>query len=497
MIRCRVCKTLNEEDAVFCKNPDCRAYLGWEGEEDRPEQDAVHVELLGDDVLEVEPGEEVNCEVEVHNTGTVTDAFGLTVEGDCKPWARVDPATVHLLPDARGTARISFFPPRTPQVRAGPNRFEVKVTSHNRPELSVTQQGVVRVREFRDTAVTLVPVTSESRRRATHKLTVYNKGNAALHGRVQGSDPDNALKIFPDPPTMTIPPDQAQMSRLRLKASRWLLMGQPKRRAFQVQLNIEGQEPIRQDGAMNQLSLIPTWVLPVAAGVLALGLAAFAIFKPSPQENVAATSITPPTTALPPTTPAVPTTQTPATTPTTPTTSAPTTSTSTTTTTSTTSTTTPPPGQPLAIDNVEATNPAADSTDAAGKPVSFKPEHLIDNNPTTAWRTQGNGAGAKITLRWFQPQTIHKVGLLPGWALIDQGQNRFMQNRRVLKARISAGGASREVTFEDEAKTQFWDFAATTDALVIDILATTDLSDRDFTAVSDVQVIGPPGPEPG
>jgi hypothetical protein len=73
MIRCKRCQHLNDDDAVFCAN--CKAYLEWEGDADRGSQAGVHVELLGHDDLDVEPGEEANCEIEVHNTGTATDAF--------------------------------------------------------------------------------------------------------------------------------------------------------------------------------------------------------------------------------------------------------------------------------------------------------------------------------------------------------------------------------------------------------------------------------------
>jgi len=145
--------------------------------------------------------------------------------------------------------------------------------------------------------------------------------------------------------------------------------------------------------------------------------------------------------------------------------------------------------------SVAASNPAEDSTDGAGKPVTFKAENLVDGDPTTAWRTAGNGMGASITLQWAEPVKIQRVGLIPGYAqLDDQGYNRFKENRRVLQAKFVAAGSTKTVDFKDAPDMQFQPFDVTTQNLRIEILATTtDTPKRDFTAVSEVLVLAPPG----
>ena len=143
---------------------------------------------------------------------------------------------------------------------------------------------------------------------------------------------------------------------------------------------------------------------------------------------------------------------------------------------------------------ITANRSAPPSRDAAGNQVTYGAENAIDPDPTTAWRVPGDGRGAILRLRLPERMDVRRVGLLPGYAKIDpvDGKDRFLQNRRILRARYRLGGQSIEAQFEEKSIVQFTDVAATTDEVVIEILDTTSNPERDFTAISDIKVVGTP-----
>ena len=87
--------------------------------------------------------------------------------------------------------------------------------------------------------------------------------------------------------------------------------------------------------------------------------------------------------------------------------------------------------------------------------------------------------------------------ILPGYAKIDPatGANRFTQNRRVLRVRLTFdGGTSVEGAFQEKATLQPVAVPNTiTRTIVIEILETTapgSQDGRDFTPISEIVVDG-------
>src|SRR5687768_16964754 len=110
MIECRQCGRQNSDGARFCANPDCEAYLGWEGQRrERPApapappgprpgppppgpprpgpppgaetQAAAGTVTLAQASLAVDPGESVVTTATVYNGGTQVEQFVLAVVG--------------------------------------------------------------------------------------------------------------------------------------------------------------------------------------------------------------------------------------------------------------------------------------------------------------------------------------------------------------------------------------------------------------------------------
>ena len=57
---------------------------------------------------------------------------------------------------------------------------------------------------------------------------------------------------------------------------------------------------------------------------------------------------------------------------------------------------------------------------------------MRDGNPTTAWRTAGDGTGAVITITLPEPTVVTRVGLVNGYAKQVAGVDWYPNNRRIL-----------------------------------------------------------------
>lgn len=155
-----------------------------------------------------------------------------------------------------------------------------------------------------------------------------------------------------------------------------------------------------------------------------------------------------------------------------------------------------PPGPSRTIDPVRVAAPlqSASSENACGTTTTFEPEHLLDHDATTAWRTAGDGVGRQITLNLGGSTRVTSVGLTNGYAKIDpcDGTDRYFQNRRVTEVRWSFddGSSVTQALDPTDRSTQFRSVDAETVRVQVEILATTPPGDRDFTPISDIEIEG-------
>ncbi len=228
--------------------------------------------------LGVEPGGETACEVQVRNAGSVVDQFTVDVVGFARDWAVIEPPTINLFPGAEATARVLFRPPRSPQVQAGPVPFGVRVLSREDPRGSVVEEGVVEVAPFSDLKTELVPSRQRGRRSARYQLAVDNNGNRPVTAEVVAVDPENELQIKVDHPTLQAEPGTTTLVRARVKPHKTFLKGAPQTHPFQLLVVPDGGEATTSDGVMTQEQLLPQWLMPALAVLLALATVAVVLW---------------------------------------------------------------------------------------------------------------------------------------------------------------------------------------------------------------------------
>jgi hypothetical protein len=232
----------------------------------------------------VVPGAQATAEIRVRNTGTVVDQFTVQVLGDAGAWSVAEPPVVSLFPGAEQTVRITFRPPRSSDVPAGPMAFGVRVASQEDPGGSVVEEGALQIGAFADTSAELAPRTSRGRTSATHDLAVDNRGNIPLNATITGLDPDRSVAFDIKPPSVVADPGTATFAKVGVKPRKRFWRGQPKTRSFQLQLDSPGQPPVLVSGSMLQESILPSWFLKalllLLAALIALVLIWFLFLRP-------------------------------------------------------------------------------------------------------------------------------------------------------------------------------------------------------------------------
>jgi hypothetical protein len=141
---------------------------------------------------------------------------------------------------------------------------------------------------------------------------------------------------------------------------------------------------------------------------------------------------------------------------------------------------------------IQAGAVAPPAFDASGRQVTYEPENALDNDPSTAWRVEGDGRGVALTLDLGKRLPVRRLGLLPGYAKTDalDHTDRFPQNRRIARVRYRFdGGASVEQQFADRPVIQTMDVRVETRRITIEILETVPGDPNfDYTAISEIMI---------
>ncbi|MFT7838816.1 hypothetical protein Q5530_21970 [Saccharothrix sp. BKS2] len=228
--------------------------------------------------LAVAPGDEVTCTVVVRNTGDLVDAFAVDVVGDAADWATAEPASVNLVPGADASVAVRFAPPRAPGVTAGAVAFGVRVTSREDPHGSVVEEGSIEVGEFTDLSAELVPARVEAGARGRFEVAVDNLGNSPVAVRLHPADPDGELEFRLDRPDLVLAPGTVAFARLVAKPRNTFLRGPSQPRPFRVEVVPSAGPSLTTAGTLVQRQLLPRWLLPALAALLALAIALVALW---------------------------------------------------------------------------------------------------------------------------------------------------------------------------------------------------------------------------
>lgn len=220
----------------------------------------------------VAPGDRAQVRLRVRNTGDVVDEYRFEPVGDLALYTRVEPPTLRLYPGTTGTVELTFAPPRTPDVAAGPHPFAVRIAPTEHPDAVTVPEGNVTVLPFTEVRAELVPVTVKGRFRGRPQLAVDNLGNTPLTAAITGSDNGDQLSYELRPGSVQIEPGRAAFVRARLTPRQITWVGSSQERPFTLAVQRSGAEPLPVEGTYVQRGVVPRWLVTVLGTLLALAV---------------------------------------------------------------------------------------------------------------------------------------------------------------------------------------------------------------------------------
>lgn len=148
---------------------------------------------------------------------------------------------------------------------------------------------------------------------------------------------------------------------------------------------------------------------------------------------------------------------------------------------------------------VEVPETAPPNVDVSGNQVRYVAENMLDGVPSTCWRMPGSGAGEEIVFSFREPVQLTEVGIVNGYAKTSGDLDWYTGNRRVLDVEWSFDdGSSVEQELDSTRDLQAVPIEpVTTTTVTLRLVEVSEpgrgRSARNYTAISDVSLVGEPG----
>ncbi len=148
---------------------------------------------------------------------------------------------------------------------------------------------------------------------------------------------------------------------------------------------------------------------------------------------------------------------------------------------------------------VDAPDTAPPNVDVSGNEVRYEAANMLDGVAETCWREPGSGADDEIVFTFEAPVELTEVGLINGYAKTSGDFDWYNGNRRVLAVEwVFDDGTAVEQELEGTRKLQSLPIrAVTTTTVTLRLVEVSEpgrgRSARDYTAISDVSLVGVPG----
>jgi len=155
------------------------------------------------------------------------------------------------------------------------------------------------------------------------------------------------------------------------------------------------------------------------------------------------------------------------------------------------------PPTPAAVKaTVAASAQTGSAQNGCAEVTTYDPANVQDGDPSTAWRTVGDGTGQTLQLTLAAPTHLTQVGLIPGYDKIDSctAADRFAQMRKVTGVRwtFAPSGATVDQPFAPDRTMQMAGVDVVATSVTVEIVGTTAPGDLDYTPISEIALVGYP-----
>lgn len=142
---------------------------------------------------------------------------------------------------------------------------------------------------------------------------------------------------------------------------------------------------------------------------------------------------------------------------------------------------------------------AEPSLDVAGSEVRYDAFNMLDGDASTAWRMSGDATGEEIVLQLREPTLLTELGLINGYAKREPGYDGYTSNRRIRAVEwiLDDGTVLSHKLGKKRRRLQTIPVDnVLTDTVRLRLVRITrpgtGSSGRDYTAISDISIVGSP-----
>jgi serine/threonine protein kinase len=223
--------------------------------------------FLAQDRLSVEPGREVELQVEVVNRSERDDRVNLRLQGLPDSWFTL-PREFITVP-AGGTVPINLTlrPPRRGTTPAGRQRFRLELISQQFPQSKVGANGALDLGTFEAFEANVEP--REVRVPATIMVNIRNVGNAPLDLSVVGDDTHGAVRFRGQRGRIKLDPQQKVEVELELEPRQQPWFGGTETYGYEVEVLSQSGARQRLPGQAQVSAVLPLWISTLMLGVVA------------------------------------------------------------------------------------------------------------------------------------------------------------------------------------------------------------------------------------
>ena len=214
--------------------------------------------FLAQERLSVEPGRDIDLQMEVVNRSNRDDRVNIRLQGLPDNWFTL-PREFTTIP-AGGSAAITITirPPRRGSTPAGRQRFRVELMSQQFPQLKVGANGSLDLGTFEAFEATLEP--REVRVPATVNVVIRNVGNAPLEMSVVGDDAHGAVRFRGQRGRIRLEAQQKTSVELDLEPRQQPWFGGMETHRYEVEVLSQSGARQRLPGQAQVSALLPAWV---------------------------------------------------------------------------------------------------------------------------------------------------------------------------------------------------------------------------------------------
>lgn len=246
---------------------------------------------FSNDEVALAPGTTLTLPLTIHNLGDSTESYTILPAGLAASWTTVTQGNLTLFGGSQEVIEIEVTPPPLPTTSAGPTAIAIRIIPLGDSDDAVVAETTVAVEPFEDCRIVPLQPVQRSRHRANFEFMIENHGNTVASCRLHLIDHTNRIDGDFDPPAVGVAPAASSLVRLKARAQRGGFRRSERTLDFEVEASRQGAEPVSSSLALVQSPTLAAGALAKVAGVVVLlaglGLAWFALVKPTIEDAVA------------------------------------------------------------------------------------------------------------------------------------------------------------------------------------------------------------------